>query len=300
MKAVARDVLGPLKALGVGIANFGSSLGSAVAVPLVGWLAVAWGWREAFLITGLAGFFLLPAWLALTAGARPPPDGTGDAGRESIPWAGVLRFRQAWSVFAGRFISAGAWGFYAFWIPEYLARERGLDLAGIGLTAWIPFVASGLGDLGGSGATSWLVSRGWSVNRARKTVLWVAAAAATSGLGAAYAPTVWTAMACISAGALGFKVVSVNLLGLPGDFFPASYVGTAFGFSGTGGSAGIVVTNALIGWALDRTGSYWSVLAGVSALPLLSVMAASLLAGRIEPVQVTGEGRGAGGRRDGA
>ena len=283
MKAAAHDVRGPMRSLAVGTVNFGSSLGSALAVPLVGWLTVAWGWRTAFLVTGLMGFLLLPFWLSLTKEVSPT---RADAGNEErIPWLNVVRYRQAWAAFMGRLISAGAWGFYAFWIPEYLARERGLDLAQIALMAWVPFVASGLGDLSGSGVTSWLITRGWSLDRARRTVLCTAAVAGAAGIGAAYSPTVWGAMACISIGALGFKIVSVNLLNLPSDFFPPSYVGTAFGFSGTGGSAGIVLTNALIGLVLDMTGSYWAVLFGVSLMTPASVAVSLLLAGRIEPLK---------------
>ena len=287
VKAVAHDVRGPVRSLAVGIVNFGSSLGSALSVPIVGWLAVTWGWRTAFAVTGLMGLLLVPIWLAVTSKeARAQPE--EDKARQT-PWVKVIRYRQAWSVFMGRMISAGAWGFYAFWIPEYLARERGLNLAEIGLTAWVPFVASGLGDLSGSGAASWLVARGWSINRARKTVLCVAAGAALAGIGTAYAPAVWSAMVCISVGALGFKIVSVNLLNMPADFFPPSYVGTAFGFSGTGGSAGIVLTNVLIGWVLDTTGSYWAVLMGVSSLTPLAVVVTLLLSGRIERVKGVAE-----------
>lgn len=282
VKAVAHDVRGPLRSLGVGIVNFGSSLGSALCVPIVGWLAVTWDWRVAFAVTGLMSLLLVPLWLSITKKEAGPQ--LEETREKRTSWLAVIRYRQAWSVFMGRLISAGAWGFYAFWIPEYLARERGLNLAEIGLMAWIPFVASGLGDLCGSGATSWLVARGWSINRARKTVLCVAAGLALAGIGTAYAPSIWSAMACISVGALGFKIVSVNLLNLPADFFPPSFVGTAFGFSGTGGSAGIVLTNALIGWVLDATGSYWIVLVGVSSMTPLSVVVALLLAGRIEQV----------------
>lgn len=283
VKAVAHDVRGPMRSLGVGIANFGSSLGSAICVPIIGWLTLTWGWRPAFAVTGLAGLLLVPVWLRITD-ARIP-NRTPKVPEKRVSWTRVIRYRQAWSVFCGRLVSAGAWGFYAFWIPEYLARERGLDLADIGLMAWIPFVASGFGDLFGSGVTSWLVARGWSIDRARRTALCTAAAAALAGIGTAYAPSVGWAMACISVGALGFKIVSVNLLNMPADFFPPSYVGTAFGFSGTGGSAGIVLTNALIGWVLDVTGSYWLVLVGVSTMTPAAVVVALLLAGRIEQVK---------------
>ena len=285
MKTVAHEVLGPLRSLGVGIVNFGSSLGSALTVPLVGWLTVVWGWRVAFLVTGLMGFALLPFWLAVTRqSARPAAPPTSESVRQ-VSWLRVIRYRQAWAGFLARFVSAGAWGFYAFWIPEYLARERGLDIAAIGLVAWLPFVASGLGDLSGSGVTSWLIARGWSVNRARKTVLCVAAGAATAGIGAAYAPNLSLAIVSICIGALGFKIASVNFLSLPSDFFPATHVGTAFGFSGTGGSAGIVLTNAAIGLVLDATGSYSIVLLGVALLTPAAVAVTFLVAGRIEPVR---------------
>ena len=282
MKAVAYRVRGPMKSLGVGMVNLGSSLGSALTVPIVGALAVAYGWRVAFLIVGLAGFLLIPLWLAVAGETEPAP--ARSSPRRQVGWLRLIRYRQAWSPFVGRFINAGAWGFYAFWIPEYLARERGLDLSAIALMAWIPFVASGLGDLSGSGVTSWLIVRGWSVNRARKTVFCLAGALAAVGIGTAYVSNIWAAMAFIVGGALGYKIVSVNMLNLPTDYFPAPFVGTAFGFSGTGGSAGIVLTNFLIGWILDTTGSYELVLVGVSLITPLSVVAAFIVGGPIERV----------------
>lgn len=282
MKAVAYRVRGPMKSLGVGMVNLGSSLGSALTVPIVGALAVAFGWRVAFLAVGLAGFLLIPLWLAVAGETEPGP--AQSSPQRQVGWLRLIRYRQAWSPFVGRFINAGAWGFYAFWIPEYLARERGLDLSAIALMAWIPYVASGVGDLSGSGVTSWLIARGWSVNRARKTVFCVAGALAAVGIGTAYVANIWAAMAFIVGGALGYKIVSVNMLNLPTDYFPARFVGTAFGFSGTGGSAGIVLTNFLIGWVLDTTGSYELVLVGVSLITPLSVVAAFIIGGPIEPI----------------
>lgn len=282
MKAVAYCVRGPMKSLGVGMVNLGSSLGSALTVPIVGALAVAFGWRVAFVTVGLAGFLLIPLWLAVAGDTEPVTERSSP--QRQVGWLRLIRYRQAWSPFVGRFINAGAWGFYAFWIPEYLARERGLDLSAIALMAWIPYVASGVGDLGGSGVTSWLIARGWSVNRARKTVSCVAGALAAVGIGTAYVSNIWAAMAFIVGGALGYKIVSVNMLNLPTDYFPARFVGTAFGFSGTGGSAGIVLTNFLIGWVLDTTGSYELVLVGVSLITPLSVVAAFIVGGPIERI----------------
>ena len=228
------------------------------------------------------GFLLLPFWLSVTRGAHESEPKSEK--QSSLSWLKLIRYRQAWAPFCGRLMSAGVWGFFAFWLPEYLSRERGLDLSEIAVMAWIPFAASAAGDLFGGGVVSWLVARGWSINRARKTVLCIAGVLASSGIVAVYASSLWVVMTSLAAGALFFKIVSVNFLNLPADFFPPSHVGTAFGFSGTGGSTGIFLTNAAIGWVLDATGSYEAVLIGVSMMTPLAVLATLALSGKIERI----------------
>ncbi len=51
------------RALGVGLFNAGSSIGSVIAPPLVAWITVQYGWRSAFVVTGLMGFAWLAAWM---------------------------------------------------------------------------------------------------------------------------------------------------------------------------------------------------------------------------------------------
>ena len=58
-----------------------------------------------------------------------------------------------------------------FWIPEFLTRERGLNLAGITLVAWIPFLVADVSNFGGGYLSLRLQQAGWSVNRTRKTMM---------------------------------------------------------------------------------------------------------------------------------
>lgn len=107
----------------------------------------------------------------------------------------------------------------------------------------------------------------------------------SAGIGAAYAPNVSLALVSVRIGARGFQIASVNFPSLPSDFLPATDVGTAAGSSGTGGSAGIVLTNAAIGLVLDATGGYSVVLLGVALLTPAAVAVTFFVAGRIEPVR---------------
>ena len=41
------------------------------------------------------------------------------------------------------------WWFYVYWLPKYLSDVRGFSLQDIAASAWIPFVAADVGNLGG-------------------------------------------------------------------------------------------------------------------------------------------------------
>ena len=60
-KAVADWFPARERALGIGIFNAGSSIGSAIAPPMVAWITYQYGWRTAFVLTGALGF----VWLVL-------------------------------------------------------------------------------------------------------------------------------------------------------------------------------------------------------------------------------------------
>ena len=53
------------RALATGIFNSGSNVGAIIAPLTVPFIAVAWGWKWAFILTGLIGFIWLVLWLLL-------------------------------------------------------------------------------------------------------------------------------------------------------------------------------------------------------------------------------------------
>jgi ACS family hexuronate transporter-like MFS transporter len=55
--------------MATGIANMGAGLGALLAPPLMIWLVFKVGWQEAFVITGLIGFFWIAPWILLY---KPP------------------------------------------------------------------------------------------------------------------------------------------------------------------------------------------------------------------------------------
>src|SRR5262249_21490070 len=164
----------------------GSSIGGAIASILFVPIYRSWGWRPAFIIPCLLGFFWLIAWRWIFHFPELHPPGSG-AGREKIlmdkreseyetragvrpRWIELLRLPQTWGVIIARSFTDPVWFFITDWFAIYLAT-KGFEPENALMAYWIPFVAADLGNFFGGGMSSWLISRGWSVQRARKAVV---------------------------------------------------------------------------------------------------------------------------------
>ena len=288
-KAVAIWVPEKARVLAIGICNSGSSLGAMIAPGLVVYVTARFGWRAAFLVTGLLGFLWVIAFQVFRF-RHPQMKLTerGDAGSASarMSWRELLRYKQTWAVFVCRFLADPLWYFYVFWIPEFLTRERGLHLGAIGAIAWIPFLVSGLSNF----TTGWvalvLQRAGWSVHRTRKTLMLVGAMVSPIGIAAAFASSLFWTMAFICVAIFFWMAWSITVQTLPGDYFPASAVASVFGIGGAGSTIGSMISIWLVGRILDTTGSYPSVFLMLGLLMPLAYFFGTLLMGRIEPLQM--------------
>jgi len=257
------------RALGMGIFNAGAAIGGAVSAPIVAWLALAYGWRATFVATGLLGFAWLLLWTLLYDVPERHP-WLGDAERAHIlsdransgappavwrpGWLTLLGYRQTWAILAGRFITDPIWWLYIFWLPSYFQEARGFSLQQIGLSAWAPFLCAGLGAIGGGWASGFLIRRGWTVDRARKTMMAFGALMTPAGILAMRASDPYVALLLMGIVLFGFQVWINNLQTLPSDFFPKSAVASVFGLGGTAAAVASVLYNWGTGRVVDAAG----------------------------------------------
>jgi ACS family hexuronate transporter-like MFS transporter len=287
------------RAFGMGIFNTGAAVGGALSPPIIAWLATAYGWRATFIVTGALGFLWLALWLIffrspsqhpwITEGERAhilegaPAAPTGPAWRPG--WGQLLRYRQTWAVIMGRFITDPIWWLYIFWLPSYLQEARGFSLQQVGLSAWLPFLAGGIGALSGGYASGALISRGWSVDRARKAVMIFGAMLTPAGILAMRANDPYVALAWMAVVLFGFQVWVNNLQTLPSDFFPSSAVGSVFGLGGLAAAIASVLFTWATGRIVDNYG-YTPVFLVAGVLGPLGLLVTLGLAGRIGNVVV--------------
>jgi ACS family hexuronate transporter-like MFS transporter len=169
-------------------------------------------------------------------------------------WLGLLRLHQTWGIVAAKFLSDAAWYFYLFWLPKYLYDARGLDIKAVAAFAWVPPAAAGLGCLCGGGLSSFL-TRGNSVNRARKLALGLSAAMMPFILFVPRVSLVWV-IVLFSVAYFGQQWWSTLVMVLPTDIFPRQSVGTIAGLVGFGGAMGGVVYQKIVGHLLDHGFGY--------------------------------------------
>jgi ACS family hexuronate transporter-like MFS transporter len=209
-----------------------------------------------------------------------------DAPTEGAPrWRELLRYRQVWAIVASRFLTDPIWWLYITWLPKYLADARGFSLTKIGLFAWVPFVAADAGSLTGGWMSGYLIGRGWSVDRARKAVILVAALLMPAGIVAAFVDNPMTALVLIGVVLFGFQVWINNVQTLPSDFFSDRAVASVAGLGGTGAGIGSMIFIFTTGWVVDHF-SYVPILVAAGILAPLGTVTLFMLTGPIRRVQL--------------
>jgi ACS family hexuronate transporter-like MFS transporter len=285
------------RALATGLFNTGSNVG-AIACPLVvPALAYGWGWQGAFVATGVLGFLWLIAWAAfyrspdehprvsaaeLAYIRQDPPDPV-----VKVPWAALLRHRQTWAFMIGTMASAPIWWFYIFWTPDFLNKRFDLNLTQSSAPLMTIFLVSSFGGVGGGWLSSWLISRGRSVNFARKVALLVCALCVLPVFATPMVAGVWPAVALVTMAAAAHCGFAANLYTLVSDTVPRQAVGSVVGLGGMAGSLAGMFFSQIVARVLHHTNNNYLVPFGMAATAyLFALLLMHLLLPRLEPMEL--------------
>ena len=276
------------RALATGIFNAGTNTGAIVTPLLVPWIALTWGWRWAFIVTGSIGFLWLILWLALY---RSPPASASsteaDEVAERVPWIRLLGVRQTWAIVAGKLLADPIWWFYLYWLPKFLDAKYGIKLAQVALPLIVVYLVADVGSIAGGWLSSGLIKRGWTVNRARKTAMLLMALVIVPTALAPRAGTLWTAVLIVSVAAAAHQGWSANVYTLASDMFPRSAVASISGIGGFAGAMGGVLFQRVTGRILDANGNDYTpifLVCGLAYVTAWSIM--QILAPTLEPARL--------------
>jgi ACS family hexuronate transporter-like MFS transporter len=283
----------PRKERGWAVALFdsGSSIGAAIAPAMIVGVYMLLGrrWWPAFIVTGCLGLIWLVFWRRLYHPPESHPR-ISDAEKEMIlrerhdadagpdtaatakpTWSELLRLPQTWGIIAARAMTDPVWFFIADWFMLFLVQEKNFDPKNTLVAIWIPFIAADLGNFAGGGFSSWLIQRGWSVEKARKVVVIFGAVGMTALIPAIYATNLFAIAGLFAVATFAYATYCTMALVLPSDLFKRESVASVSGMSGT--AAGIVTIGATyaIGDVTSRF-SFAPVLVAGSIIPVVGAV----------------------------
>jgi ACS family hexuronate transporter-like MFS transporter len=286
IKAVGQWFRPKERTLATGIFNMGAGLGAIISPPLVAFLILHYNWQTAFVVTGAFSLLWGVLWMIFYRSPDKHPklskeeydyitEGEHELATVAEPkgkgvWKIVLPQRNFWALGIARFFSEPAWQFFSYWIPLYLATERGMNLKQIGYFAWLPFLAADIGSMFGGVLSPFFIKMRIPVMTARKLAATVSAFFMIFAVFIGGATSPGWAIFYICIGAFAHQSMSATLMTLPADLFPKSTVATANGLSGAMAFAGGLLFTAIIGRVAQSIG-YGPLFTAIAFLDIIGV-----------------------------
>ncbi|XP_055704446.1 sialin-like [Phlebotomus papatasi] len=259
----------------------GSYVGTVIALPLSGVLAVSWGWESVFYFFGAVGCVWCIAWLIIIK-ASPEADpfiseeeklhilrsiGSSEKKKIKHPWKAILTSTAVWAIISSHF--AENWGFYTLMtqLPTFLKDSLGFDLGESGFLSGVPYLTMSCLMAVGGYLADWTQVKGYLTTRQVRRYF-----NCTAFLGqtvfmmlAAYLLHPAWSVVCISlaVGLGGFALC--GFLVNPLDLAP-NHASVIFGFSNTFATIPGIVSPLLTGFIVSsKSESEWQIVFYITA-----------------------------------
>ncbi len=285
------------RGLATGIWNCTSSLGPAIAPPILTALMLTLGWRWMFIVMGVLGVLMAVIWYLMYRDAREmtftPEESHYLAEGEERPasahvtateWRRLFRYRSTWGMIMSFFGVVYMGWVYAAWLPGYLEIQRHMSIPKTGILAAIPFAFGVVGSIGGGWSADRLVAAGFSPINSRKIPV-------IGGLIGTVLFTVFTAVTPSDTFAIAF--ISVALMcnacssgmswAMASVVAPANCTASLGAIQNFGGYIGGALAPTVTGFIVQATGSFVPAFMVSAAIGLCSALACFAVV-RNEPI----------------
>ena len=275
----------------IGFTFSGQTLGNAIAGPVVGLIAVVFGWRVSFVVIAVLGFVWLVCWRIFVTdkpfqNRRVGPEETRliDESREAAEARNVeddgatlgsyLRRPSTLALGAGLFAVNYTQYVFISWLPSYLTSVMHLELREMSIITSIPWICGAIGYFGGGLAGDFIYKRMDDPVQARKIVATLPLALSGVAVLSITAATTLPAAVALIAGALLFLTASCqSIWAIQHEIVPLHRQGGVGGFIHFLSNLSGIIGPALTGFLIQYFGGYHSAFLFGSLIDFAGVLA---------------------------
>lgn len=254
-----------------GITHSLARLGNASAPLIVAGLITVSSWRTMFVILGVVslGWVVLWFWYfrddprthaAITQEEldKLPPE-VVEADRPRMRWAPLLK--TLWPATAVSFCHGWALWFFLNWMPSYFEQNFHLDIKKSAIFSSAVFLGGVVGTTLGGSLSDMILRRTKDVRRARRSVIIFGFTSPILFLvPLMMEPTLTVAAVCLGCAFFLSELVTAPLWAVAMDLAP-NHAATSSGIMNTGLAIAATVSAPIVGFIIDRTGSWQLVFA---------------------------------------
>ena len=289
------------RSLATALFDSAAKLASAIGVPLLGILLLAFGWRWSFAVTGFISlvYFVLFYFFYRNPSEDPHLSAQelefirrggaqaegAEKGARGASLGYLLRQRQVWGLAIG--FAAYNYSFYLLltWLPSYLSVAHHLNLFHSVTYAGAPWFFAALTDVFiGGWLVNALIERGFNPTLVRQAVLVGGTSLGLGILGAAGATTPRAALAWITIAISGLSAAAPVGWSIPSLIAPLESVGTLGGIINFGNQLSAIVAPIVTGYVVSATHSFRGAFITAAVFLAIGILAYIFLLGRIESI----------------
>lgn len=299
----------PAAERGTASAIFNSSQYFALVLfgPVIGWITHTRGWKDCFWFLGALGFVVAFIWFKVIYDVKNHPrinqqeidyiaqgGGLINAGRSLggrvkgsvLTWSAVkmlLGKRMLVGIYIGQYCITTLTWFFLTWFPVYLYQARHMPIMKVGFVAVLPALCGSVGGILGGVVSDKLLRAGHSLTFSRKLPIVTGMLLSITMIACNYSRAQWLVVVWMSLaffgkgfGALGWTVIS--------DTSPKGMIGLNGGLFNLIGNLAGITTPIVIGYIVNRTGSFNGALIFVGATAFMAIVSYLPIVGEIRRV----------------
>ena len=300
----------PTAERGTASAIFNSSQYFALVAfaPIFGWLTHSHGWQWTFWFMGIFGLVLVFAWSKIIYNVPDHPlisqseigyierggglvnidRAVGKPAGRALTWSGVaqlLQQRMLVGIYIGQFCITTLTYFFITWFPVYLVQARHMSVLKGGFAVALPALCGSIGGVLGGIWSDFLLRRGRSLTFARKLPIIAGMLLSTTIIACNYTTAQSVVLFLMSlaffgkgVGALGWTVIA--------DTSPKELIGLNGGLFNLFGNTAGITTPIIIGFIVQKTGSFNGALVFVGITALMAIFSYVVIVGEIKRLEL--------------